>query len=87
MEDDNKLSWVRKHLKKGEDEMIDGIGVTKCKGYKSVTSRWQTKKLRTTFFKSLGGWKSKVLLVGLDKNQMRYQCAFLLIVRLRSSSS
>lgn len=48
-----KLDWARERLQQqvlvsqvfGQDEMINVIGVTKGKGYKGVTSRWQSKKL------------------------------------------
>merc|ERR1712180_284422 len=56
-----KVDYVRAMFEKkvpikrvfGKDEMIDGIGVTKGKGFKGVTSRWHTKKLPRKTHKGL----------------------------------
>jgi len=56
-----KIDWVREHLEKplpitdvfAQDEMIDVIGVTKGKGFKGVTSRWNCKKLPRKTHKGL----------------------------------
>merc|ERR1711971_1317463 len=57
----DKVNFAREHFEKkvpiksvfGKDEMIDIIGVTKGKGFKSVTSRWHTKKLPRKTHKGL----------------------------------
>jgi large subunit ribosomal protein L3e len=57
----DKVKWAREHLEKqiqintvfAKDEMIDVIGVTKGKGFKGVTSRWNTKKLPRKTHKGL----------------------------------
>merc|ERR1719336_1996061 len=56
-----KIDWVRERLEKpvpvtdvfAQDEMIDVIGVTKGKGCKGVTSRWNCKKLPRKTHKGL----------------------------------
>jgi len=56
-----KVDWAREHMEKAvavqkvfnPDDMIDVIGVTKGKGFKGVTSRWNTKKLQRKTHKGL----------------------------------
>jgi len=56
-----KVDWVRDHMEKSiavknvfaQDENIDIIGVTKGKGVKGVTSRWNCKKLPRKTHKGL----------------------------------
>merc|ERR1712098_448256 len=57
----DKVDFARNHFEKelpvtavfAKDEMIDIIGVTKGHGFKSVTSRWHTKKLPRKTHKGL----------------------------------
>merc|ERR1711872_95205 len=56
-----KIDWARERLEKqvpvqdvfAKNEMIDMIGVTKGKGFKGVTSRWNCKKLPRKTHKGL----------------------------------
>merc|ERR1711872_511148 len=57
----DKVNWAKENLEKnvsifnvfGQDEMIDVIGITKGKGFKGVTSRWNCKKLPRKTHKGL----------------------------------
>merc|ERR1712165_549916 len=58
---EEKVNWAREHFEKqcpinnvfSQDELIDVIGVTKGKGFKGVTSRWNCKKLPRKTHKGL----------------------------------